>query len=107
AMVTGDKRPYLVGLVVPDAEWALEWARANGEKFDLHALQDLPAFRSAVRAALDRVNQDLSVIEKVRQFAFADEAFGIENEEMTPSLKIRRHKLKERYGERLDALYKS
>jgi len=106
AMVVGDKRPYMVGLVVPDAEWALEWARAQGEKFDFKALQDLPAFRSAIRAAIDRVNQDLSVIEKVRQFTFADEAFAIENEEMTPSLKIRRHKLKERYGERLDALYK-
>jgi aconitate hydratase len=78
----------------------------QGEKFDVKALQDLPAFRSAIRAAIDRVNQDLSVIEKVRQFAFADEAFSIENEEMTPSLKIRRHKLKERYSERLDALYK-
>ena len=106
AMVTGDKRPYLVGLIVPDAEWALEWARENGEKFDLKALQELPAFKSAVRAALDRVNRDLSVVEKVRQFAFADEAFGIDNEEMTPSLKIRRHKLKERYGERLEALYR-
>lgn len=106
AMVIGDKRPYLVGLVVPDGEWALEWARANGEKFDMHALQELPAFRTAVRGAIDRVNQDLSVIEKVRQFTFADEAFSIENEEMTPSLKIRRHKLKERYGERMDALYK-
>ena len=107
AMVVGDKRPYLVGLIVPDAEWALDWARSEGEKFDLEALQDLPAFRSAIRAAIDRVNQDLSVIEKVRQFAFADEAFSIDNEEMTPSLKIRRHKLKERYGERLDGLYKS
>lgn len=106
AMVVGDRRPYVVGLIVPDAEWALEWAQANDEKFDLAALQDLPSFRSAVRAAIDRVNQDLSVIEKVRQFTFADEAFGIENEEMTPSLKIRRHKLKERYGERLDGLYK-
>jgi long-chain acyl-CoA synthetase len=106
AMVIGDKRPYLVGLIVPDAEWALAWARANDEKFDLAELQDLPAFRSEVRAAIDRVNQDLSVIEKVRQFAFADEPFAIENEEMTPSLKIRRHKLKERYGARLDALYK-
>ena len=106
AMVVGDKRPYLVGLVVPDAEWALEWARAQDEKFDFKALQALPAFRSAVRAAIDRVNQDLSVIEKVRQFTFADEAFTIENEEMTPSMKIRRHKLKERYGERLDGLYK-
>ena len=106
AMVVGDKRPYIVGLIVPDAEWALGWARDNDEKFDMQALQDLPAFRSAVRAAIDRVNSDLSVIEKVRQFTFADEAFTIENEEMTPSLKIRRHKLKERYGERLDALYK-
>jgi long-chain acyl-CoA synthetase len=47
------------------------------------------------------------VIEKVRQFAFADEPFGIETEEMTPSLKIRRHKIRERYGARLDALYKA
>ncbi|OJW70822.1 MAG: long-chain fatty acid--CoA ligase [Sphingomonadales bacterium 63-6] len=107
AMVVGDKRPYIVGLIVPDAEWALEWARANDEKFDLHALQELPAFKSAIRAAVDRVNKDLSVVEKVRQFAFADEAFAIENGEMTPSLKIRRHMIRGRYGERLDALYKA
>lgn len=106
AMVVGDKRPYIAGLIVPDAEWALAWARDNGEKYDMAALQDLPAFRSAVREAVDRVNRDLSVIEKVRQFAFADEPFTIENEEMTPSLKIRRHKLKARYGDRLDGLYK-
>jgi long-chain acyl-CoA synthetase len=107
AMVAGDRRPYLVGLIVPDAEWAAEWAMANGEKFDMKALQDLPAFRNAVRAAVDRVNKDLSVIEKVRQVAFADEPFAIDNEEMTPSLKIRRHKIRERYGARLDGLYKA
>jgi long-chain acyl-CoA synthetase len=107
AMVIGDKRPYVVGLIVPDAEWALAWARAEHEHFDFHELQDLPAFRSAIRTAIDRVNRDISVTEKVRQFAFADEAFTIENGEMTPSLKIRRHKLKERYGARLEALYKA
>ncbi len=106
AMVSGDKRPYVVGLIVPDAEWALEWARANDEKFDLKALQQLPAFKNAVRAAVDRTNADLSVIEKVRQFAFAEEAFTIENEEMTPSMKIRRHKIRERYQERIDGLYR-
>lgn len=106
AMVSGDRRPYIVALIVPDAEWALQWAQANDEKFDLAVLQQLPAFRSAVRTAIDRVNQDLSVIEKVRQFAFADEAFSIANEEMTPSMKIRRHKIRERYGERLDGLYR-
>lgn len=106
AMVSGDKRPYVVGLIVPDAEWALEWARENDEKFDLAALQQLPAFKNAVRAAVDRTNTELSVIEKVRQFAFADEAFTIENEEMTPSMKIRRHKIRERYQERIDGLYR-
>ena len=105
AMVSGDKRPYVVGLVVPDAEWALEWATANGKKFDLKALQDLPEFKKAVRAAVDRTNKDLSVIEKVRKFEFADEAFAIENEEMTPSMKIRRHKIRDRYQERIDGLY--
>ena len=60
-----------------------------------------------VGEAVARVNTDLSVVEKVRQFALADEAFTIENEEMTPSMKIRRHKIKERYGDRLDGLYRS
>ena len=106
AMVSGDKRPYVVGLIVPDAEWALEWARANDEKFDLKRLQDLPAFKTAVRAAVDRTNKDLSVIEKVKNFAFADEAFSIENEEMTPSMKIRRHKIRDRYQEQLDGMYR-
>jgi len=106
AMVSGDKRPYMVALIVPDADWAFEWCKANDEKFDCTAVQELPAFRSAVRAAIDRVNAELSVIEKVRQFAFADEPFAIDNGEMTPSLKIRRHAIRERYGARIDGLYK-
>ena len=106
AMVSGDKRPYVVGLIVPDAEWAMQWSVDNDAPHDLSRLADLPAFRSAVRAAVDRVNRDLSVVEKVRQFTVADEPFAIANEELTPSLKIRRHKIRERYAARLDALYK-
>ena len=53
------------------------------------------------------MNAEVSVIEKVRQFAFADEAFTIENEEMTPSMKIRRHKIRDRYAATLDGLYRS
>jgi long-chain acyl-CoA synthetase len=107
AMVVGDKRPYIVGLIVPDAEWMLEWCQAQNKKFDCKQVADLPEFKAAIRAAVDRVNRDLSVVEKVRQIVLADEPFTIENEEMTPSMKIRRHKIKERYGERLNALYRS
>lgn len=106
AMVSGDKRPYLVGLVVPDPEWTVDWAKEHDQRFDFAELQKNPEFRAAVRAAVDRVNKDLSQIEKVRQVAFSDEPFTIENEEMTPSMKIRRHVIRKRYGDRIDALYK-
>lgn len=106
AMVSGDKRPYIVGLIVPDPEWALEWARSQDIKYNFNELQDNPQFRAAVRAAIDRVNADLSVTEKVRQFEFADEPYTIENGEMTPSMKIRRHVIRERYQDRIDGMYK-
>jgi long-chain acyl-CoA synthetase len=105
AMVSGDKRPYLVGVVVPEAEWALAWARDKGMPADLHKLAHEPEFQRAMMAAVDRVNSRLSVVEKVRRVIIANEAFTTENQQMTPSLKIRRHVLKKVYGERLDKLY--
>jgi long-chain acyl-CoA synthetase len=46
------------------------------------------------------------VIEKVRRFIIADAPFSVENEQLTPSLKIRRHVIGKAYGKRLDALFK-
>ena len=106
AMVAGDRRPYLVGLIVPDAEWAAGWAAAQGLSPDPALLRADPHFARALMAAVDRVNGHLSVIEKVRRILIADEPFTIENEQLTPSLKVRRHVLRRAYGERLDALYK-
>ena len=106
AMVYGDKRPHLVGILVPDPEWATEWAEAQGLPKDLKLLREHEKFRAAVRAAVDRVNEQLSVIEKVRKFDFADEAFTIENEQMTPSMKIRRHILRQVYEDKIAALYR-
>ncbi len=104
AMVSGDRRPYLVGLIVPDAEWTREWAAGQGKSAT--EIEQDPAYMAALRAAVDRVNEDLSVIERVRRFILADEPFTIENEELTPSMKIRRHIIRKRYQNRLDALYK-
>ncbi|MBV8973204.1 MAG: long-chain fatty acid--CoA ligase [Sphingomonadaceae bacterium] len=107
AMVHGDRRPYLVGLVVPDAEWALCWAHDRGMPADLARLRDEPEFVRAVMTAVDRVNARVGAHEKVRRIAVADDPFSVDNGEMTPSLKIRRHRLEARYGARLDALYRS
>jgi long-chain acyl-CoA synthetase len=89
AMVYGDRRPHLVALLVPDPEIA--------DKEDVH---------QRLSRAVDRVNAELSVIEKVRRFVVADSPFTIDNEQLTPSMKIRRHVLNAAYGERLDALYR-
>lgn len=89
AMVYGDRRSHLIALLVPDPEIA--------KAPDLHA---------RLQRAVDRVNANLSVVEKVRRFILADEAFAIDNEQLTPSMKIRRHVISKVYGERLDALYR-
>lgn len=106
AMVSGDKRPHLVGLIIPDPEWAVEWAQTNGEPYDLKALCDLPAFRAAIMAAVDRVNTQVATTEKVRKITLTPDAFTTDNEMLTPSLKIRRHVIRQVYGERIDGLYK-
>lgn len=106
AMVVGDKRPHLVGLVVPDPEWLMEWSVAQDTRPDCSQLCGDPAVQRAVQAAVDRVNADLSVLEKVRRVTLTPDAFTVDNEMLTPSMKIRRHKIREVYGERLDALYK-
>ena len=106
AMVSGDRKPYIVALIVPDPDWAKDWARDNGKTGDWLMLTEDADFRAAIGKAVARVNDNLSVIEKVRKFVFSDEAFGIDNEEMTPSMKIRRHVIRERYAERLEGLYR-
>ena len=107
AMIAGDRRPHMVAVIVPDPEWTQEWCKANGASYDLAALAENPAYRAAIGQAVERTNRDLSLIERIRRFILADGPFTIENEQLTPSLKIRRHILRQVYGERLEALYRA
>jgi long-chain acyl-CoA synthetase len=106
AMIAGDRKPHMVAVIVPDPEWTQEFCAASGSKCDFATLAENADYRTAIGRAVERTNKDLSVIERVRRFILADAPFTIENEQLTPSLKIRRHVLRAAYGERLDALYK-
>ncbi|RSV19977.1 long-chain fatty acid--CoA ligase [Sphingomonas sp. ABOLG] len=106
AMIAGDRKPHMVAVIVPDPEWMQEFCATTNTRCNLPSLSKDPDFRALVGAAVERTNKELSVIERVRRFIIADEPFSIENEQLTPSLKIRRHILRQVYGERLDALYK-
>ena len=106
AMVYGDKRPHLVALLVPDPDFLKDWRRASGQReSDQAALAEDPALRKALGAVVDRVNESLSNLEKLRRFTVAAEPFTVDNGLSTPTLKIRRHAIKARYGEALEALY--
>jgi long-chain acyl-CoA synthetase len=106
AMVHGDKRPHVVALIVPDQEFLENWALANErQEIDLASLAYDDDFRAVIGSAIDRINADLSVIEKVRRFVISADPFTIENGMMTPTLKIRRHMIRNKYGDALEALY--
>jgi long-chain acyl-CoA synthetase len=105
SMVYGDRKPNIVALIVPQQEFASDWAKANGKKLDMAALVEDADFRKAISAAIDRVNTDMSVIERIRKFILTAEPFTTDNGMMTPSMKIRRHVIRENFGDALEALY--
>ncbi|WP_142847395.1 long-chain fatty acid--CoA ligase [Telmatospirillum sp. J64-1] len=105
AMAYGDRRPHLVALLVPDAEWAQSWARQNDKPQELEQLIEDADFRRVIANAVERVNTNLSPLEKIRRFTMIPEPFSVANEMMTPTLKIRRHIIRQHYGDRLEALY--
>jgi long-chain acyl-CoA synthetase len=104
-MVFGDRHPYLVAVLVPDPDFVAGYATQDASAADLVALAADPGFTKAVGAAVGRVNQTLSPIERVRRFIIAAEPFTIANGQMTPTLKIKRHVIREVYGRAFDALY--
>jgi long-chain acyl-CoA synthetase len=105
AMVHGDKRPYLVAVIVPKPETIEAVAKAKGVAADLSALAGERELIAAIDTAVERANAKLPQPERVRRFLIAREAFTIDNEQMTPTLKVRRHIVRGVYGDRLEALY--
>jgi long-chain acyl-CoA synthetase len=105
-MVYGDRRPYLVGVIVPDADFLAGFAKQHGNADpSLAALAGDPELHKAIAAVVVRVNRALAPLERVRRFIIADDAFTVANGQMTPTLKIKRHAIRAAYGPALLALY--
>ena len=105
AMVFGDRRPFLVAVIVPDPEFATQFAAEHDVVCDLPALAGNPAFHRVVGDIVARVNGELTACERVRRFVIAEEPFSLANAQMTPTLKIRRHAIRAAYEAEFDALY--
>jgi long-chain acyl-CoA synthetase len=105
AMVTGDRRPYLVAVIVPDPDFAAAFARQHEIAGDLPALAHDPGFHKALGDVVARINRDLQPSERVRRFVIAPEPFSLANAQLTPTLKIRRHAIRDAYHTAFDQLY--
>ena len=105
SMLYGDYKNYLVAVIVPDKEQAIKWAEKNNKNRTISEIVKDEFFIKNIREVLARVNKNLSVIEQVKKFILIDHEFTIENNMMTPSMKVRRFKVKEMYADKLDNLY--
>ena len=104
-MIYGDYKNYLVAIIVPDNDFSRQWSNQNNKSFSLTELSKDKSFYTIIKEVVDRVNKRLSVIEQIRKFIIIDHEFTIENEMMTPTMKVRRFVVKEKYSKQLEKLY--
>ena len=105
SMVYGDFKNYLVAIIVPDKEQALLWAKNNNKENSLSTLVKDEDYNKTIKEIISKVNNNLSVIEQVRKFILIDHEFTIENNMMTPTMKVKRYKIKSVFGDQLENLY--
>ncbi len=105
SMLYGDFKNYLVAIIVPDKDFAINWAKENSKDESLDSIVKDENFNKLMKEVVNKVNKNLSVIEQVRKFILIDHEFTIENSMMTPSMKVRRFAVKDKYGDQLENLY--
>jgi long-chain acyl-CoA synthetase len=105
ALVVGDRKPYVAAVVTLDAEEIGKWARAHGIEGSAAGLAEHPEVHALVQEIVDGVNADRSRYEQVKRFAILPHDFSMETGELTPTLKLKRRVVQERYADELDELY--
>jgi len=105
AVMYGDRRPYPVALITLDPETIIPWAKENGLSEDLADLAQQHQVRELVQAELDRANQKYARVEQIKKFAILDHDLTQESGELTPTLKLKRNIVNERYADLFEELY--
>jgi long-chain acyl-CoA synthetase len=108
ACAIGDRRPYITALVVLDHEVARAWARARGiEAQGVAELARHPAVQAEIEKVVAEVNEHVSRVEQIKRFTVLPVEWTAESEELTPTLKLKRRVLLEKYADVIDGMYSS
>ena len=106
ALAFGDRRPYVVALVVLDHEVVAGWARQRGiTDASLAALAEHPLVVEEIQHAVAAANQRLARVEQIKQFKILPAEWTAESEELTPTLKLKRRVIHGKYAPEIDTLY--
>ncbi len=107
AVVIGDNKPYLIALLTLDADSVSGFAKDREKKLDFASLTKDDDLRNLVFADVEATNKHLSSFETVKKIAILPTDFSIETGELTPTLKVKRKVVTERYKTQIEALYAS
>jgi long-subunit acyl-CoA synthetase (AMP-forming) len=106
AVTIGDQRPYNVALVVLDPDYAPVWASQNElEGKPVEGLAGEDKVREAIQAAVDEANSKLSRVEQIKKFTILPAEWEPGGDELTPTMKLKRKPIAEKYAEEIEALY--
>ena len=104
-VVIGENRKYLTALLTLEPDRALAYAKQHELPTELEALAAHPKFLAYIQEHLDRINSSLARYETIKRFALLANDFTIERDEMTPTQKLKRRVILERYAAQIEAMY--
>src|SRR5581483_4036201 len=106
AIVVGDRRPYIVALLVLDADGLRDWYAERGRPVPDHgSVPGDEELRGALQEAVDAANASVSQAESIRRFAVLPRELTVEGDELTPTLKVRRAVVEREYADLIESLY--
>lgn len=107
AVVIGDKRPYLTVIIMIDQENVEKYAQDHDVPFSNYAsLTRAPEVQALIQAEIDRVNRKFARVEQVKKFFLLDTQLSAEDEELTPTMKLKRKLVQQKYAQQIEAMYR-
>jgi long-chain acyl-CoA synthetase len=107
AVVIGDKKPYLTVIIMIDQENVEKFAQDADVPFSNYAsLTKAPEVQQLIQAELDRVNKKFARVEQIKKFFLLDTQLSAEDEELTPTMKLKRKLVQQKYAPQIEAMYR-